>query len=266
MYHRDIICNWVGGEAISLEVARLSSYNATFTAAGYADIVANASYVGGQVRQYGNLSFSRIYDAGHTVPSYQPETAFVVFSRIIQGDDIGMGHNVDFDKFGTKGPAQSLRKNKVPQQPDGTCWIRAIANTCNDKEKAAISRGIGVVKNGMWFAEDNDASISSRVHTYTADSHTRKPTPTPAVDLTGVYTATATPTATTTSGASQLLLPFQLRYAIRLRNLEGLFAKDKDTGGDKHTDTDEDDKTEKRKKAALIAGLAGGLGGGLLLL
>jgi len=36
-----------------------------FASAGYADINTNGSYVGGQVRQYGNFSFSRVYQAGH---------------------------------------------------------------------------------------------------------------------------------------------------------------------------------------------------------
>jgi len=36
-----------------------------FAEAGYADIKTNGSYIGGQVRQYGNFSFSRVYQAGH---------------------------------------------------------------------------------------------------------------------------------------------------------------------------------------------------------
>ena len=71
---RDYICNWLGGEAISLAVAAETSaaYASLFPAAGYAPIIVNTTYIGGVVRQYGNLSFSRIYDAGHSVPAYQP--------------------------------------------------------------------------------------------------------------------------------------------------------------------------------------------------
>ncbi|KAL1594440.1 hypothetical protein SLS60_010200 [Paraconiothyrium brasiliense] len=146
----DIICNWVGGEAVSLALAHESPYSSTFTAAGYANIVSNESYVGGHVRQYGNLSFSRIFDAGHTVPSYQAETSFVVFSRIIQGDDISMGRSVDLSTFGTQGPDKSLHKNKVSRQPQNTCWIRAIDDTCSEDEKQQIGKGLGMVKNGKW--------------------------------------------------------------------------------------------------------------------
>lgn len=52
-----------GGEALSLAIQSQST--AKFQDAGYADIRTNASYVGGAVRQYGNLSFSRVYQAGH---------------------------------------------------------------------------------------------------------------------------------------------------------------------------------------------------------
>ncbi|KAI4264676.1 MAG: hypothetical protein L6R35_007288, partial [Caloplaca aegaea] len=82
---RDYICNWLGGEAVSFSIATQSPAYAPFYSAGYADIVVNSSYVGGAVRQYGNLSFSRIYNAGHLIPAYQPETAFTVFTRIIMG-------------------------------------------------------------------------------------------------------------------------------------------------------------------------------------
>lgn len=53
----------LGGEQISLAIQ--SSSSARFRAAGYASISTNDSYVGGVVRQHGNLSFSRVFDAGH---------------------------------------------------------------------------------------------------------------------------------------------------------------------------------------------------------
>jgi carboxypeptidase C (cathepsin A) len=62
---RDYACNWYGGELLSLAIPY---ENATsFAAAGYADVVVNSTYVGGQTRQYGNLSFTRVYEAGHEV-------------------------------------------------------------------------------------------------------------------------------------------------------------------------------------------------------
>ena len=60
---RDYQCNWLGGEKVSLAIN--SSASADFRKAGYANIETNASYVGGVVRQHGNLSFSRVFQAGH---------------------------------------------------------------------------------------------------------------------------------------------------------------------------------------------------------
>jgi carboxypeptidase C (cathepsin A) len=60
---RDYQCNWIGGEAISLAIK--SNASSSFMKAGYANIETNSSYVGGFVRQYGNLSFSRVFQAGH---------------------------------------------------------------------------------------------------------------------------------------------------------------------------------------------------------
>ncbi len=59
---RDFACNWLGGEAVSLAI----NYTGTagFHGAGYTDIRVNDTYIGGQVRQSGNLSFSRVFQAG----------------------------------------------------------------------------------------------------------------------------------------------------------------------------------------------------------
>jgi carboxypeptidase D len=48
----------MGGEQVSL--ATQFSSAAGFSAAGCANISINDTYVGGVVRQYGNLSFSRV--------------------------------------------------------------------------------------------------------------------------------------------------------------------------------------------------------------
>jgi hypothetical protein len=53
----------MGGEAISLAIE--SKLSAKFRDAGYTELHTNEEYVGGMVRQHGNLSFARIFDAGH---------------------------------------------------------------------------------------------------------------------------------------------------------------------------------------------------------
>ena len=60
---RDYQCNWMGGEAVSLAINFSSSVE--FSKAGYAELLTNDSYTGGLVRQHGNLSFTRVFQAGH---------------------------------------------------------------------------------------------------------------------------------------------------------------------------------------------------------
>ena len=87
----DYICNWFGGEAVSKavnythtaevnspspELAESSMVVANgdfrqFNAAGYAPFVVDGTEYG-EVRQYGNFSFLRMYESGHEVPFYQP--------------------------------------------------------------------------------------------------------------------------------------------------------------------------------------------------
>jgi len=75
----DYICNWFGGQAISLAVNY--THSTEFAAAGYEPFtVDGAEY--GEVRQYGNFSFLRIYEAGHEVPFYQRE--FYTNARFLQ--------------------------------------------------------------------------------------------------------------------------------------------------------------------------------------
>ena len=212
---RDYICNWLGGEAVSFAVASQSPANSRFYSAGYADIVVNSSYIGGAVRQYGNLSFSRIYDAGHLIPAYQPETAFTVFTRVIMGTDISTGEPVDLNTFATEGVANATYRNTPPSQLSPKCWIRSIDRTCTDAQKAMIHNGQGVVINGVLYDKESDwqppessialyAGIPGTVPTSmtatSASSVGRVMTPSTTISVpTGVYVATGTPTVSSKS-------------------------------------------------------------------
>lgn len=220
---RDYICNWLGGEAISLAVAKhppsglaASEYGQHFPAAGYAPIIVNDSYIGGEVRQFANLSFARIYDAGHLVPSYQPETAFQVFARVIHGLDIGTGAVVDED-FSTSGPPHTRQeKRKLPPSLENVCWIRDIANSCTPDQAEKIREGKGTVVGGVFYEDSEQASklVQSQESarstktigggTATVVEVTTVTGSTPV--LTGMYTATSTPD----SGSASMALPFGL--------------------------------------------------------
>ncbi|RKF75113.1 Carboxypeptidase S1-like protein A [Golovinomyces cichoracearum] len=191
---RDYICNWQGGEAISLAVAAETSqfYSSLFPVAGYAPIIVNSSYIGGVVRQYGNLSFSRIYDAGHSVPAYQPETAFQVFARIIRGKSLSTGKGINLSTFNTSGPPNATHTNTVPESPSATCYIRNIPETCTDDQKKTLVKKEGIIMNGIFYEsmEDYNSTLPTRSSSPTDEGIT---TMTKTIVLTGFFTATNTP-------------------------------------------------------------------------
>lgn len=217
----DYICNWKGGEAASFAVAAAladfpsngsrSSYLAGWNNAGYADIVVNTTYVGGAVRQYGNFSFSRIYDAGHTVPFYQPETAFTVFTRIIDGTDLSTGEAVDLRNFTSSGPKNSTHTNSpLAKQPEPTCWIRALQDTCSTEQIEEMQDSKGIVAAGIWYSNSKEYVAPSSTVTagkpgtpVTQSPSSKSSSSTSTIALTGVFTATATPSPSQ-GGAGEL--------------------------------------------------------------
>ena len=104
----------VGGEAVSLQIPY--SGRSSFNSAGYAPIVANSTYNGGAVRQHGNFSFSRVFQAGHEIPSYQPETSSRIFNRAIFGHDISTGEtNTNSDSsYSSEGPSDIVGLRQEP--------------------------------------------------------------------------------------------------------------------------------------------------------
>jgi len=92
----------LGGEAVSLALNH--SQAAFFRAAPYEPLVLGSERLG-RVREYGNLSFAVVDDAGHFVPAEKPELALEVFRRAVAGLDVGTG----------KRPAGN---EKIPFPPD----------------------------------------------------------------------------------------------------------------------------------------------------
>ncbi|OJD16314.1 hypothetical protein AJ78_03526 [Emergomyces pasteurianus Ep9510] len=151
---RDYSCNWVGGENTSLSINYSDS--SRFRAAGYADIRTNSSYIGGQVRQYGNFSFSRVFQAGHMVPAYQPETAFEVFRRVMFNMDIATGKvNTAVEKsYSTKGSPTTFQiGNEPPPKPKPTCYVLDFY-TCTADQVAAVANGSALVRDYILIDEN----------------------------------------------------------------------------------------------------------------
>jgi carboxypeptidase C (cathepsin A) len=224
----DYICNWMGGEAVSLALAALiPSYASAFPAAGYAPIAVNTSYIGGDVRQFGNLSFSRVFDSGHLVPAYQPETAFTIFTRIIQGTELSTGEAADLSTYASTGPANSTHKNSVPSKlPEHVCYVRSIPDTCSSEDFQNMLNGIGAVFNGVWYENKDDykpmsstiaAGVPGTLPTNPSTSSINGGASTSTVQPTGVYVATGVPTtknaAAGLSAATALPLALAFAYA-----------------------------------------------------
>ncbi|KAK0715340.1 Alpha/Beta hydrolase protein [Lasiosphaeris hirsuta] len=144
---RDYQCNWYGGEQVSLAIE--SKFSSSFEKAGYADIHTNKSYVGGLVRQHGGLSFSRVFDAGHEAPWYQPETAYRIFQRVMFNTDVSTGRfsTARRPNYATTGP-QSIAdvKNKLPVHPEAECYLWDIFETCTKTQTLQLRNGTAITK------------------------------------------------------------------------------------------------------------------------
>lgn len=143
---RDYACNWIGGEAVSLAVNYSHTFD--FAAAGYANISVNSSYVGGLVRQYGNFSFSRVFQAGHEVPAYQPETAYEIFRRALFNLDIATGkkETAKNASFATTGLPDTWSVRDVSHiSRDHICYSLAPTSSCTDEQLHSIIDGSALI-------------------------------------------------------------------------------------------------------------------------
>jgi hypothetical protein len=147
---RDYQVNWLGGETVSLAIPW--SGQKSFQAAGYANMSTNATYQGGFTRQFGPLSFTRVFQSGHAVPAYQPETAVQIFQRAMAGLDIPTGkvqiHGVGGEAmFSTQGPSDTFSfKNQVPPSQESFCYVLSTPFTCTPDQIQSLASGQAIVK------------------------------------------------------------------------------------------------------------------------
>ncbi|KAL8786164.1 MAG: hypothetical protein Q9213_002934 [Squamulea squamosa] len=108
----DYICNWFGGQAVSLAVNY--THKEQFAAAEYTPFIVDGDEYG-EVREYGNFSFLRIYEAGHEVPFYQPLASLEFFRRVLGNRDIATGNEELTGTYGTNGnPSATHTEPFVP--------------------------------------------------------------------------------------------------------------------------------------------------------
>ncbi|KAI0598269.1 alpha/beta-hydrolase [Biscogniauxia sp. FL1348] len=145
----DFACNWIGGERVSLDVNYQS--RDSFNIAGYANVTIEDNPVPfGQVRQYGLFSFTRVYKSGHMVPSYQPEVAYHILHRAMQGKDIATG-KIDINSdYSTDGPFNSTATFGPPSSvPPVTCYWRGLPTTCAENQIKAVRDGSATIEKGI---------------------------------------------------------------------------------------------------------------------
>ena len=165
---RDYACNWMGGEAVSLAIPHGGAES--FAAAGYTPILTGddagsdggdnaGDGGGGLVRQHGNLSFSRVFQAGHEVPAYQPETAYAIFSRVLADRDVATGRidTAADGSYSTEGPSDTLAVRNEPPEPELMfCYLYDIGSTCTEEQVAAVGNGSAVVRH--WVVKDANST------------------------------------------------------------------------------------------------------------
>jgi carboxypeptidase D len=105
----DYILNWLGGQDLSLAVNFTASES--FRNSGYVPLVTDGKRYG-DTREADNFSFTRLFDAGHDVPFYQPKAALAIFNRTIHGYDIATGTEVVGPGFATVGDKESTYSQK----------------------------------------------------------------------------------------------------------------------------------------------------------
>jgi hypothetical protein len=130
---RDYRVPWTSAE--SLSTAANWSGATIYREAGYEGIQVNNSYVGGVAKQHGLLSFSRVFQAGHDVAWYQPETSFRIFNRAIFGRDIPTGRKNLTTKWSTKGPLSAWGwREELPAEPKVECYLYDVATSCAENQ------------------------------------------------------------------------------------------------------------------------------------
>ncbi|KND92309.1 Carboxypeptidase S1 [Tolypocladium ophioglossoides CBS 100239] len=141
---RDYACNWLGGEQASRAVPY--SRAADFARAGYAPLRTAGGAVAGMTRQLGNYSFTRVFQAGHEVPMYQPAAAYDIFMRATFNRDIPTGRLPVADELATAGPPDTWHiKNVPPRAPPPKCYVLA-PDTCTPDVWEKVEAGEVEVK------------------------------------------------------------------------------------------------------------------------
>jgi hypothetical protein len=111
------------------------------------------------VRQHGNLSYIRIYHAGHSIPSYQPETAYKIFTRALFNLDIATGTQPTGTRSNYTTTGRPVPDVQLEPNVGGLsyCYTYA-ASSCYDWQVDMIQNGTAEICNWL-FVDKNTTQL-----------------------------------------------------------------------------------------------------------
>lgn len=147
---RDYACNWMGGEAASLAVPYSRAHE--FAKSRY-DIFFTSDGFTGLTRQVGNYSFTRVFQAGHEIPAYQPVSMYEAFLRATFNYDMSSGY-IPLDEFPdyftpvAPEPGRDSRSmpQVAPEQPEPRCYV-LHPDSCTPEVWDKVLKGLVKVEN-----------------------------------------------------------------------------------------------------------------------
>jgi len=136
----DYICNWFGGQAVSLEVNY--THSEQFRSAGYVPFMVDGVEYG-EVRQAGNFSFLRVYESGHEVPYYQPKASLEFFRRVLENRTLADGYTYLTNNYTTNGTVNATHTESYPTL---TLTSTSMASVSTEGVVAPATTGAPVFK------------------------------------------------------------------------------------------------------------------------
>ena len=135
------------------------------------------------MRQHGNLSYVRTYQAGHAIPSYQPETAYKIFTRALFNLDIATGTESTAGNYTSTGRDDPNVQLEATPQDLTYCYTYA-PDGCYEWQQDAIANGTAEICNWI-FVDANSTRLFPEViakcragqHNNTAPGNNTHPPP-----------------------------------------------------------------------------------------
>lgn len=139
----------------------------SFSEAGYAPIALSPFRSAGLVRQLGPLlSFSRVYQAGHMVPAYQPEAAYEVFMRAMTNRDIATGQinlgkgteegRQEYRTEGRKSAWRGVDSDVLDRATEEQCYLLMPDSTCSAETWKGVREGRKAIRNWLVVGDVHD--------------------------------------------------------------------------------------------------------------